>query len=340
MSEPYTALPILGISTEQGAEIPSDVLAKLPQAERDKASAFVAQIDPTDVSGMRMYGAAEQGALASFVDRTLPVMLNAPTSEADKAVAELKTQLARWDARCSTKNIFAKLWWMLFPGMQVSMLRNAFSNIYPAIEKAADQLFDARVSLMRLAVQLEQMQAENESRFDRLTAYVAMGKLKLKRMQAEPQDDPQWKEAQQRLERRVYDLMISRQISLQVAAQMTILLSSARLTEQQLNTTLTSTIPLWKTQAVILLGIKQQEAYSAAQQSAQAALNKSMVAGVEEIQKTVDREKAQKLHQSNRELDQSIDAFQQSLQNLSQKQRGVSQEIQPLQQEAAASLAK
>lgn len=337
MAEQQASLPQLGVTTAQGIEIPADILAKLSKAEQDKASAFVEQLDATDASAMRMYGAAEQGALASFVDMALPVMLATPADGASKAVGELKTQLRRWDARCDTKGLLQRILWAILPGFQLSQLRSSFSRTYPAMEQTADQLFDARVSLMRLVVQLEKLQKENEARFDRLTAYVALGKLKLKRMQADPraQESLDWQDAIKRLDVRIHDLQLSRQISLQVAAQIAILLSSSRLAEQQLNTTLTSTIPLWKTQAMILLGMKQQEVVSKAQQDAQQALNQSMAEGTATIETTLKRHRAQKLHTENQQLEQSIDTFNGTLQQLTQNQVGARNEIGSLREKAA-----
>lgn len=334
MAQKFPELPILGAHTGEGIDLPPDILNRLPESEQKKAIAFLGDIDPTDPAQMRMYGAAEQGALASFVDTALPVMLNAPAGDAGEAVAQLQGQLSRWDERVSSKGLIGRLLWMIVPDFQLSRLRSSFSKTWPAMEKTADQLFDARVSLMRLAVQLEKLQKENEARFDRLTAYVALGKLKLKRMESEGRDDEQWREAQKRLDIRVHDLMLSRQVCLQVAAQISILLSSSRLTEQQLQTTLTSTIPLWKTQAMILLGMKQQEAYDRYQKDAQQAFSKSAQAGVEEIGRTAKRERADRLHESNQTLSRGIEGFVTSLKNLDAQQKGADREIRPLREEA------
>ena len=222
-------------------------LAALDEAEREQALTFARMIDPSDPAGLSAYGAAEQNGMRAWVDVALQAVAQQDPLKGGQIIDKLQERLRGWERLCAPR----RFWF--FGGASFPRLRNAYRQADPAVERAADALLDESVALRRASKVLERVARENEEHLQRLSTYLLCGQLRLQ----SPGDDtdPQMLE---RLQRRLHDLAMTRQINLQTRAQLMLLLDGNARMIDSLERTLRHTLPLWKAQVLVALGLSAQ----------------------------------------------------------------------------------
>ena len=250
--------------------------------ERAAVLAYARGIDMSRPGQVIHYAAAEQGRLSTWLDVAVASMARAGQAGDGRSVDALLTQLKTWDALCAPRRFFRG-------GASLRRLRTGYARMSPLIDELAGKLMQESIALRKTSKILARMETENEEHLARLTTYWLCGKARLKLMKDEqakriaqtPQDpltepgeiapaapgqvavaeaampDVRASDAQA-LQRRLDDLLVTRQMALQMRVQLALLLEGNREMVLALDRALRHTLPLWKTQVMLTLGLAAQ----------------------------------------------------------------------------------
>lgn len=249
----------------------SDPAQSLSPAEREKVEAFVEKIDITDTSGVLSYGVGSQRKVSEFSERALAGVRNNDLGEIGNDISSLIVTLKDFDPEQQEKSgplsIFRKA------KNSIEALRTRYTAVEKNVREISDTLEGHQRTLLKDIATLDQLYALNESYFKELTMYVAAGKEKLAQVRADELAQLQAKAAAtglaedaqaardlaqkcERFEKRIYDLELTRQVALQAAPQIRMVQNSDAMMAEKIQSTVVNTIPLWKNQMVIALGIE------------------------------------------------------------------------------------
>lgn len=252
--------------------VPSDDTAQsLSPAEREKVEAFVEKIDITDTAGVLSYGVGSQRKVSEFSERALTGVRNNDLGEIGDDISSLIVTLKDFDPDKQEKSgplaIFHKA------KNNLEALRTRYTAVEKNVREISDTLEGHQRTLLKDIATLDQLYALNEAYFKELTMYVVAGKEKLEQVRSGELAQLQAKAAQtglaedaqaardlaqkcDRFEKRIYDLELTRQVALQTAPQIRMVQNSDAVMAEKIQSTVVNTIPLWKNQMVIALGIE------------------------------------------------------------------------------------
>lgn len=240
-----------------------------PEEER-KVEAFVGKIDLTDANGVLNYGVSSQKKVSDFSERALEGVRARDLGEMGDDITSLVVTLKNFDPDAQDKGLFG-----LFKKSKnrIETLKARYSEVEKDVSDIAEVLEGHQRTLLKDISMLDQMYAVNEAYFKELTMYIAAGKKKLEEvrggelpaLEAKAQASGLTEDAQavrdltqmcDRFEKRVYDLELTRQIALQTAPQIRLIQSSDAVMAEKIQSTVVNTIPLWKNQMIIALGVE------------------------------------------------------------------------------------
>lgn len=251
---------------------PTDAAATLTPQEREQVSAFVEKIDVSDTAGVLAYGVGSQRKVSEFSERALSGVRGRDLGEVGDDVTSLIVTLKNFspDQGEATKGIRS-----LFRKAKGSLdaLKARYSEVEKNVRAIAEVLEGHQRTLIKDIALLDQLYALNEAYFKELTMYVVAGKEKLEQvrtgelaaLQAKARESGLAEDAQaardlaqkcDRFEKRIFDLELTRQVALQTAPQIRLVQSSDAVMAEKIQSTVVNTIPLWKNQMVIALGIE------------------------------------------------------------------------------------
>ena len=252
----------------------------LTEEERKVVNEFSKKIDIANSSLVLQYGAAAQKNIASFSENALASVRTKDLGAIGDDLAQLVTELKDFDAEEEKKGflgIFKK---------QVDVLENLKTK-YTSAEKNVDKIVQAleahQITLMKDVAMLDQMYALNEKYYKELTMYIVAGKKRLAdvraneleelRKKAEASNSPDAAQEYNdyvnlinRFEKKIHDLELTRQISVQMGPQTRLLQNNDTLMIEKIQSSLVNTIPLWKSQMVLALGLEHSKEATKAQQ--------------------------------------------------------------------------
>lgn len=250
---------------------PTDAAATLTPQEREQVSAFVEKIDVSDTAGVLAYGVGSQRKVSEFSERALSGVRGRDLGEVGDDVTSLIVTLKNF----SPDQEEAKGIRSLFRKAKGSLdaLKARYSEVEKNVRAIAEVLEGHQRTLIKDIALLDQLYALNEAYFKELTMYVVAGKEKLEQvrtgelatLQAKARESGLAEDAQaardlaqkcDRFEKRVFDLELTRQVALQTAPQIRLVQSSDAVMAEKIQSTVVNTIPLWKNQMVIALGIE------------------------------------------------------------------------------------
>ena len=240
---------------------PEEQRAVLDLAER---------IDLTNSGLVIQYGAAAQKNIANFSETTLANVRTKDMGELGEMVGDLVAELKGFDAAEEEKKGFLGLFKRA--GNSVQNLMVKYEKAEVNVDKIAGQLENHQVVLMRDVALLDEMYGKNLEYFKELTMYILAGEKKLaqerettlKALYAKAQTSGLPEDAQaandyaamcDRFEKKLYDLKLTRQISIQMGPQIRMVQNNDTMMIEKIQTSLVNTIPLWKSQMVLALGI-------------------------------------------------------------------------------------
>ena len=252
--------------------------SQLSEAERKVVSDFAEKIDITDSAVVLQYGAAAQKTIASFSESALGSVRNKDLGQVGEALSDLVVELKGFGAE-EKKGLFA-----LFKkaGNRLETLKAQYSKAEVNVDKIVGVLEGHQVTLMKDIAMLDQMYELNTKYYKELTMYILAGKKALAKARTETLEELRKKAAASgaqedaqayndyanlcsRFEKKIHDLELTRMISIQMGPQTRLLQNNDTLMLEKIQSSLVNTIPLWKSQMVLALGMEHSRQATAAQ---------------------------------------------------------------------------
>ncbi|MBO5554598.1 MAG: toxic anion resistance protein [Solobacterium sp.] len=247
--------------------------AKLTEAERKTVEDFSKKIDITESSTVLEYGSAAQKKISDFSDSALKNVRTKDLGEIGTLLSDLVVELKTTDEK-EDKGFFGNL----FKKGQDSVVKYKarYDKVEANVDKIAAVLEDHQITLLKDIALLDQLYERNAQNTKELSMYIIAGKKKLQEVREtelpklvkKAQDSGLPEDAQaandlsqacDRFEKKLYDLELTRQISIQMAPQIRLIQNNDTLMTQKIQSTLVNTIPLWKNQIVLALGISHSK---------------------------------------------------------------------------------
>ena len=240
----------------------------LTPEEQRVVDEFAAKIDVENTAQILQYGAGTQKKMADFSDAALANVRTRDLGEVGDLITNVVGELQGMDAE-EQKGIFG---FFRKQANKLELMKTRYAKAEANVGKIADALQQHQVRLLKDSAVLDKMYEQNLAYFKELTMYILAGKQKLEQVRngklRELQETAQRtglaEDAQaardlaekcQRFEKKIHDLELTRAISIQTAPQIRMIQNNDTVMVEKIQTTLVNTIPLWKNQMVIALGI-------------------------------------------------------------------------------------
>ena len=253
---------------------------QLTEEEKKVVDEFSKKIDISNSSVVLQYGAAAQKNIASFSESALNSVRTKDLGEIGDDLTNLVNELKGFDAGEEKGGFFG-----LFkkPVNAIENLKTKYTSAEKNVDKIVKTLENHQITLMKDVAMLDQMYSLNEKYYKELTMYILAGKKRIAdykaneleeaRKKAENSGDPADRQAYNdmvnlvsRFEKKIHDLELTRQISIQMGPQTRLLQNNDTLMIEKIQSSLVNTIPLWKSQMVLALGLEHSRQATKAQQ--------------------------------------------------------------------------
>ncbi|HHT15376.1 MAG TPA: toxic anion resistance protein [Clostridiales bacterium] len=267
------------IAPEAEQAIARQFTSSLSEEELKVVHEFSEKIDLGNANHVMMYGADAQKKVSDFADSILNSVKTKDAGDVGDMLADLVGELRHFeDSAEKPKGIRS---WFSNPAKQLDQLRAKFDDVSGNVEKIAEALEKHQVQLLKDVSMLDHLYDTNLQYFKELTMYIVAGEERLKTVRETTLKELKEKAAQtedamearhaadlaaslDRFEKKLHDLKLTRQISLQMAPQIRLLQNNDSLLVERIQSTLVNTLPLWKNQMVLALGLQHtQEAVKA-----------------------------------------------------------------------------
>ena len=250
----------------------------LSPAEQKVVDDFAAKIDVENTAQILQYGAGTQKKMAQFSDAALANVRTQDLGAVGDLIVDVVGELKGFDAD-EGKGI---LGFFRKQADKLDTMKTKFAKAETNVQKIGDALEQHQVRLMKDSAMLDDMYKQNLAYFKELTMYILAGKKKLAEvrggklaeLEAKAQLSGLAEDAQaardlsdkcDRFEKKIHDLELTRAISIQTAPQIRMIQNNDNVMVEKIQTTLMNTIPLWKNQMVLALGIAHSSEAAAAQ---------------------------------------------------------------------------
>lgn len=268
-----TLEPDLGELEKKEEVIPQKQLQKeevpvLTPEEQKMVNDFAAKIDIENTNQILQYGAGTQKKMADFSDTALENVKTQDLGEIGELISNVVGELKDFDVQEEGKffGFFRK------QTSKIENLKNKYDKAQANVEKITDSLQQHQVRLMKDSAILDKMYEQNLNYFKELTMYILAGKKKLEEtrngklaemknkaaLSGLPEDAQAARDLDEkcsRFEKKLHDLELTRTIAMQTAPQIRLIQNNDTVMVEKIQTTIVNTIPLWKSQMVLALGI-------------------------------------------------------------------------------------
>lgn len=241
----------------------------LTPEEQQMVDSFAQKIDIENTNQILQYGAGTQKKMADFSDAALENVRTQDLGEVGELITQVVGELRDFDATEEEKGF---LGFFKRQGNKIENMKNRYAKAEVNVQKITTSLQDHQMRLMKDSAVLEKMYAQNLNYYKELTMYILAGKKKLQEVREGklrdleakaaasgfPEDAQEAKDLDSkcnRFEKKLHDLELTRTISLQTAPQIRLVQNNDTLMVEKIQTTIVNTIPLWKSQMVLALGI-------------------------------------------------------------------------------------
>lgn len=333
------AAPSLTLDPEADAKVVEEAKKEAPvkvedtpltPEEQKMVDDFAEKIDITNSQMVLQYGAASQKKLSDFSDTALSKVKTKDMGETGQLITDLIGELQGFDATEESKGFFG-----FFKRQQANIanLKTKYEKADVNVERIKAKLEDHQVTLMKDITMLDKMYQLNLVYFKELTMYILAGRKKLESVRANELKAAQEKaqrsqlpeDAQaardladmcDRFEKKLYDLELTRNISIQMGPQIRLIQSNDTMMAEKIQTTIINTIPLWKNQMVLALGMAHSQQAMQAERAVTDATNELLRKNAATLkQGTIDIAKESErgivdletLKQTNKELISTLD---------------------------------
>ena len=269
---------------------------KFTPEEQAKIDQFAQTIDVKDTGMVLQYGVGAQQKLSEFSESALNSVKTQDLGEVGDLLADLVTEI-------KTTNEEKKGLFGLFQNAEKKLehKKAQFAAAEKNVDKIADALQDHQVILMKDIALLDKLYAKNHLYFKEISMYIEAGKKKLAETRAGELEELRKKAEQsklpedvqalddlnnkcERFEKKIYDLELTRTIALQMAPQIRMVQNNDSLMSEKIQSTLVNSLPLWKSQMLIALGLAHSQEAAKAQQMVTDATNQMLIQNAQALQ--------------------------------------------------------
>ena len=250
----------------------------LTEQERAAVDEFVKKIDITDTNLVLNYGVAAQKSVATFSENALSSVRNKDLGEVGETLSNLVVEVKGFGQE--EKKGFAGLFHKQKDKLE--LMRAQYGKAETSVNRIVSELEKHQVTLMKDIAMLDQMYELNLKYYKELTMYIIAGKKRLAEVRSGELEELRRKaeasglaeDAQayndyaqkcERFEKKLHDLELTRMVSLQMGPQTRLLQNNDTLMVEKIQSSLVNTIPLWKSQMVLALGMEHSRQATAAQ---------------------------------------------------------------------------
>ena len=286
-TEADVAVPELTLDPTAVAEVPQEKQVEpvalddklLTEQEKKAVEEFAKKIDITDTNLVLQYGAAAQKSVAGFSENALSNVRSKDLGEVGADLSELVVQLKGFGSGEEKKGLaglFRKA------GNKIESMKAQYGKVEANVDRIAQSLEKHQITLMKDIAMFDQMYELNLKYYKELTMYILAGKKRLEEVRAGQLEELRVKAEQtglaedaqayndmvnlcNRFEKKLHDLELTRMISVQMGPQTRLLQNNDTLMIEKIQSSLVNTIPLWKSQMVLALGMEHSRQATAAQ---------------------------------------------------------------------------
>ncbi|AGN34474.1 toxic anion resistance protein [Bacillus paralicheniformis] len=271
----------------------------LSEEKRRQAFQLAEQIDPKQHDSMTLYGTQAQSKLLNFSHEMLEHVQKKDIGEIGQVLSDLMKKLEQVspdELKTEKRNFFSRFFGRVSHSVQEVLSR--YQKTGAQIERISVKLEHSKSALINDNKMLERLYEKNKEYYEALNVYIAAGQLKLEELKH--QTIPELKEKSKtehhhmavqdvndmiqfadRLEKRVYDLTLSRQITLQSAPQIRLIQHTNQVLAEKIQSSIMTAIPLWKNQVAIALTLLRQRRAVEAQKKVSATTNELLLKNAE-----------------------------------------------------------
>lgn len=261
-------------------QIPRLDETQLTEAERKAVDTFIAKVDITNPEHVLLFGADAQKRIADFSENALNTVKTQDTGEVGNMLVNLVSELKGFERDTEEpkglRRLFAR------GEDKIERMKARYSDVSANVEKIAGSLENYQAQLLKDVSMFDKLYDQNSEYFHQLTLYIIAGDKKLaevrntelKALMEQAAQSGDAMDAQKandlaaqcdRFEKKLYDLKLTRQVSMQMAPQIRLLQNNDSLLVERIQSTLSNTLPLWKSQMVLALGLQHSKEALAAQ---------------------------------------------------------------------------
>ncbi len=286
----------------QAAPAPEQAAAELDDSmlsdeEKKMVDEFAEQIDISNSAQVLQYGAGAQQKVASFSETALESVRTKDLGEVGNMISGVVTELKSFDVDEKDKGIFG-----LFKknANKLTAMKARYAKAEANVDVIVDELEKHQVTLMKDVSTMDQLYEMNKNYYKELTMYILAGRKKLNEIQTKTipeltakaeqtgaQEDAQavsdMSALANRFEKKLHDLELTRVISLQMGPQIRLVQNNDVLMSDKIQSTIVNTIPLWKSQMVIALGVHHAEEAAKAQKEVSDLTNEMLRANAAKL---------------------------------------------------------
>ena len=266
----------------------------LTEEEKKAIDEFISRIDPSNTTQILQYGASAQTNISKFSDSVLDNVKTRSTGEVGDLLANLVTEIKDFDTDVP-KGADAKGLFSIFNSAkkQLDRLINKYSKVETNINKIEKQLEGHKMQMLKDIAIYDTMYDKNLDYFKQISLYIIAGDKKLKELKEVTLPEMQKKAKESgdqtdvqavhdmenminRFEKKLYDLKTTRIISIQMAPQIRLIQNNDSELVEKIQSSIINTIPLWKNQIVIALGLTHAKSALGAQKAVSELTNEML----------------------------------------------------------------
>ena len=363
------------MNKEEGQKIENELLARkefteekiekslnydlLDEKEKEAINDFVSKVDITDTTTVLSYGANAQKEIAKFSDDVLTNVRTKNTGDVGELLTDLVVEIKDFDSATNInqpKGLFG-----IFDSLKkrVQRLLTKYDKVNNNIDKIEKKLEGHKVQMLKDIAIFDEMYNKNLDSFKLLSMYIIAGDMKLKelkevelpKLQAAAAESGDQIDAQKvndmtemisRFEKKLYDLKTTRIISIQMAPQIRMIQNNDSELVEKIQSSITNTIPLWKNQVVIALGLANAKSALNTQQAVTEITNEMLKKNSENLKQgtieiAAESEKAivdvETLKKTNSDIIETLDTIIKIHEEGAQKRSEAEVELQKIEQE-------
>jgi len=293
------AIPDVAELEQQTADQATQLdINQLSDDEQKMVREFSSKIDIKDTNAVLTYGAASQRNIANFSESTLKSVKTKDMGDVGNMLSSLVVELKGFSTDQDEKKGILGLKRRV--RNRIEALRTEHARVSANVDRIAEMLEKHQIILLKDTAMLDKMYDVNQAYFKELSMYIIAGKHKLHecitvelpKLQAKAAESGKPEDAQEandyvnminRFEKKLHDLELTRMVSIQMAPQIRMIQNNDTLMIEKIQTSIVNTIPLWKSQMVLALGMYNAQKAMEAQREVTNMTNELLMKNAEQL---------------------------------------------------------